>query len=225
MRGIVLAAALLPFALAGCLADPAGSRDVALDRSRIAVQGLAAETVTYDGRTALKLSPADPTVDATGIAVLRGPDFASGTIELDLAGRPCEGIGPGARGFIGIAFRLQGDAPRYECFYLRLTNARCDDQFRRNHSAQYISHPDFPWERLRQESPGAYESYVDLVVGAWTKVRIEVAGTKAKLFVGGSDQPCLIVNDLKLGDTHGAIALWDGPFTIGWFSNLRVKPA
>jgi hypothetical protein len=49
----------------------------------------------------------------------------------------------------------------FECFYLRPTNGRADDQVRRNHSVQYISFRGFPWYRL--ESPEKYESYTDLV--------------------------------------------------------------
>jgi len=33
----------------------------------------------------------------------------------------------------------------------------------------------------------------------------------------------LIVNDLKLGETHGPIALWTGSDSEGYFSNLSVK--
>jgi hypothetical protein len=35
-------------------------------------------------------------------------------------------------------------------------------------------------------------------------------------------QPCLIVNDLKLGETHGQVALWTGSNTEAYFSNLTV---
>jgi hypothetical protein len=83
--------------------------------------------------------------------------------------------------------------------------------------------PDFPWYRLRKESPGVYESYVDLETGVWTKMKIVVSGTKAQLYVNGAEQPCLIVNDLKLGDPHGQIALWAHATTDGYFSNLTVR--
>jgi hypothetical protein len=112
----------------------------------------------------------------------------------------------------------------YEAFYLRPTNGRADDQLRRNHSTQYISHPDFPWDRLRREHPGVYESYVDLVPGEWTKIRIVVSGEKARLFVHGAEQPVLIVNDLKHGQSRGRVALWIGNGTEAWFSNVVVKP-
>jgi hypothetical protein len=42
-----------------------------------------------------------------------------------------------ARGFAGIAFRVQPDLRTYDAFYLRPTNGRADDQVRRNHAAQY----------------------------------------------------------------------------------------
>ena len=88
------------------------------------------------------------------------------------------------RGFVGIAFRVQPNGSQFECFYLRPTNGRAEDQLRRNHATQYISHPDHSWHKLRQENPGVYESYTDLVPGEWTRIKIEVAGTHAKLYVG-----------------------------------------
>ena len=126
-----------------------------------------------------------------------------------------------ARGFIGIAFRVQGDG-RYEYIYLRPTNGRADDQIRGNHSTQYSSYPDFDFARSRQEAPEKYESYVDLQPGVWTKYKIEVEGRRARLYVHGAEQPCLIVNDLKLDPRDGGVALWVGPGTEGYFSNLNI---
>ena len=131
----------------------------------------------------------------------------------------------GARGFVGIAFRLQNDLKTYDAFYLRPTNGRADDQERRNHSVQYIAHPDWPWFRLRKETPAKYESYVDLVPGAWTKIKIEVRGDRARLYVHGQEQPTLIVNDVKSGaQARGAVALRIGPGTVAHFRNLSVEP-
>lgn len=76
---------------------------------------------------------------------------------------------------------------------------------------------------MRKDYPEKYESYVDLVVGEWTKIRIEIEGNKAKLYVHNNAQPTLIVNDLKLGaENHGSIGLWVGPGTEAHFSNLEV---
>jgi hypothetical protein len=93
-----------------------------------------------------------------------------------------------------------------------------------NHSTQYCSHPDFPWFKRREESPGGYESYTDLVPGEWTDIKIIVSGMRAELYVNGAQQPCLIVNDLKLGESKGQIALWIGAGTEAHFSHLVVKP-
>jgi len=147
--------------------------------------------------------------------------FRDGVIEVDLAGQPAAGAFAAARGFIGIAFRVQGDG-RYEYIYLRPTNGRADDQIRRNHSTQYSSYPDFDFARSRQEAPEKYESYVDLQPGVWTKYKIEVEGRRARLYVHGAEQPCLIVNDLKLDPRDGGVALWVGPGTEGYFSNLNI---
>ena len=46
---------------------------------------------------------------------------------------------------------------------------------------------------------------------------------ESQLYVNGADQPCLIVNDLKLGDLNGQVALWTGSDTEAYFSNLTVK--
>ena len=106
--------------------------------------------------------------------------------------------------------------------YLRPTNGRADDQVRRNHSTQYSSHPNFDFARSRQEAPEKYESYVDLEPGVWTKYKIDVEGRKARLYVHGVEQPCLVVNDLKLEPRAGGVALWVGPGTEGYFSNLKI---
>ena len=158
------------------------------------------------------------------LIVLNGTSFRDGVVELELAGEPGPGAPGQARGFVGLAYRVAADLSKFECFYLRPTNGRADDQVRRNHSAQYIAFPEFPWMKLRKEFPEKYESYVDLTPGEWTKVKIEVRGKKGKLFVHGSPQPTLVINDLKLDGSEGALALWIGPGTVAHFANVRVAP-
>ncbi len=188
---------------------------------RLVGKNVSITPASYKGRSAIQVIAAPTAANATSYAVLKDVSFRDGTIEADLAGQPAAGASDGARGFIGIAFRLQGDGS-YEYIYLRPTNGRADDQVRRNHSTQYSSHPDFDFARSRQEAPGEYESYVDLQPGAWTKYKIEVEGRKARLYVHGAEQPCLIVNDLKLEPRAGGVALWVGPGTEGYFSNLSI---
>ena len=175
----------------------------------------------FKGRTAIQVIAKPDAGNAVSYAVIKDVSFRDGTIEVDLAGQPAGGAFSGARGFIGIAFRMQNDG-RYEYIYLRPTNGRADDQVRRNHSTQYSSFPDFDFARSRQEAPEKYESYVDLEPGVWTKYKIEVEGRKARLYVHGAEQPCLIVDDLKLDPRAGGAALWVGPGTEGYFSNLKI---
>jgi len=187
------------------------------------------EQVTYKGRKALRVTDDAPAGVADGIqlVILNNTEFQDGVIEIELTGEPRANAGEGARGFVGVAFRVNldaaKDAAKYECFYLRPTNGRADDQARRNHSTQYISYPDFPWNRLRKEFPEKYESYVDLVPGEWTKMKIEARGDKARLYVHDGPQPVLVVNDLKQGQGQGRIALWVGAGTVAHFADLRVS--
>lgn len=178
----------------------------------------------YRGRPAIHLVP---TPEAEGsdeamLALLADEPFRDGTIEVDVAGAPRHGAPPDSRGFIGLAFRTGEQGEWSEVFYLRPTNARCDDQVRRNRSTQYACDPDFPWHRLRKESPGEYESYVDLEPAKWTRMKIEVEGTTARLYVDGAEQPCLVVTDLKHGDGEGRVALWAHVETDAYFGAVRV---
>jgi hypothetical protein len=199
------------------LAAPVAAQSVGqLDGKNVSI----AQT-NFKGRSAVQVIAAPDALNAASYAVVKSVSFLNGTIEVDLAGQPAAGAGGGARGFIGIAFRLQGNGA-YEYIYLRPTNGRADDQVRRNHSTQYSSHPDFDFARSRQEAPEKYESYVDLEPGVWTKYRIEIEGRKARLYVHGAEQPCLIVNDMKLEPWAGGVALWVGPGTEGYFSNLKI---
>ena len=184
------------------------------------------ENVTFKGRKALRVSDAAPAGlgDEGRLIVLTNTDFQDGIIEVDLAGEPGPNAGEGARGFVGVAFRVAPDQSRFECIYLRPTNGRAEDQVRRNHSVQYISVPGFPWHQLRKDFPEKYETYVDLLPSEWTKVRIEVRGEKARLYVNGMEQPTLLVNDLKQKQSNGAVALWIGTGTVAHFSNVRISP-
>jgi hypothetical protein len=228
--------AVAPSTVAAPAVAPTGTRSS--DRFALeTVDGLrphnvTVEPTTHDGKRGVRVAISDDArrrmaadEQLEELVVLEGTDFANGVIEAEIAGAPGTNAGEGARGFVGIAFRVQPDLKTYDAFYLRPTNGRADDQERRNHSVQYISHPAWPWNRLRQETPGRYEAYADLVPDAWTPIRIEVRGNKARLYVNGQAQPTLVVNDVKSGEqAHGAIALWIDPGTVAYFRNLRVSP-
>jgi len=200
-------------------APPASAQTV----SQLIPHKVKLESVDYQGKRAVKITEDGEVPNGEAYAVVKDAVFHNGAIAVELAGRPAGSAGGAARGFIGIAFRLQNG--KFEYIYLRPTNGRADDQVRRNHSTQYSAHPDFSFAVSRQQAPEKYESYVDLEPGVWTRYRITVEGTKARLFVHGATEPCLIVNDLKLGDSSGGVALWIGPGTEGYFTGLDIKAA
>lgn len=185
--------------------------------------------VEHRGRPALHLLPLvghEQDSDQEMMAVLTGTDFGDGVIEIDVSGARRAGYATdnasAYKGFVGVSFRVRGDSS--ERFYVRPENARLEDQLFRNRSVQYEASPDAPWNILRQSSPGVYESYADMEAGGWTRLRIEVSGNRARLYVNGASQPALVVNDLKHGTGRGAIALWARISSDAYFSNLRVTP-
>jgi hypothetical protein len=228
---------LLAGAAAGAQGVPAAPDYPITWAAGLRLHNVTAEPVTHAGKRGVRIVtsedaqrrlatlPIDQQSQIERLAVIEGTDFSNGVIEAEIAGAPAPGAPAGARGFVGIAFRLQPNMRTYDAFYLRPTNGRADDQVRRNHSVQYISHPDWTWNRMRQETPKKYETYVDLVPDAWTRVRIEVRGDTARLFVHGQEQPTLLVNDVKSGArSRGAVALWIDVGTVAHFRNVRVTP-
>lgn len=193
------------------------------DAKDVVVHDVTAEPVAYKGRKAMRLTTAGG--DRSGFAVLPGTDFQDGIIEADIALKTTTPPGMRMPGFVGIAFRMRSDASRYELFYLRPGNSGANDQAMRNHSVQYTSEPDNGWERLRREWPSIYESWADLQMETWTKVRIEVKGRGARLYLNGSENPSLIVDGLKGEDLHGSVALWSYSGEEAYFSNVRITNA
>ena len=195
-----------------------------LSLDRLELRNVVAQSSTYQEIPSLAINASgEPDVDDAGrFAVVRSTAFENGTIEVMLTGDTAPDAKPELRGFVGIAFRVSPDGSRFECFYLRPKNGRSQDQLQRNHSAQYISMPGFPWQKLRSETPGKYEAYVDLIPGAWTRVKVQVKGSSARLYVNGAEQPTLVVNDLKQTPATGGVALWVGPGTIAHFANLKL---
>jgi len=115
------------------------------------------------------------------------------------------------------------DNSGFESIYIRPTNGRAEDQFRRNHSTQYFSYPDYKFDRLRKEAEGKYESYADMGLNEWIKMKIVVKNAQAKLYLKDNPQPALIVNDLKLGPAaSGAIGLFVDTGTDAFFRNIKV---
>jgi hypothetical protein len=205
-----------------CLAAPARAQSVdsldvtALGRDpRWKIVGRTATVVDIKGKHALKLSEGP----GMGVAWLDGYDFANGDIEVDILGRsqPVQGS------FVGIVFRVV-DAQTHDAVYFRPFNFRAADSTRHSHAVQYVSHPAWPWQKLRTERPGAYEQPVipEPDGDEWFHVRIVVERPKVRVFANGGAEPCLVVDELT-DRTHGSLGLWVGEGAGGHFANLRVK--
>ena len=224
-RTLILAIPLLALPVLVCAAGPA--RRIAIENNAgLELVRVAATPIDYKGQKALQLVGVSDGSDGDQVALVKDLDFKDGTIEVDLAGVPGPAASNTARGFVGVAFRAAPHAAAIDCFYLRPTNGRADDQERRNHVTQYISHPEWTWSRLRKETPSRYESYVDMVPNTWTRIKIDVSGARASLYVHDQPQPVLIVNDVKTGaQGRGGVGLWVGSGTVAHFRNVRVQPA
>jgi hypothetical protein len=196
------------------------------DTSRLQPRNVIVAATHYRDSDAVEVRQSGPYrgPDVDTFAFVAGLDFHDGTIEVDVAGSILPGANSNVRGFVGVAFRVDPETFACEGLYIRPTNGRADDQVRRNHATQYFSYPGYDFDRLRREAPSKYESYSDLVLDAWTHLRIEVSGATARLYVGAAEQPVLIVNDLKRGaDAHGSVGLFVGIGTDGHFRNLSVR--
>jgi len=238
MKTLTLLCAAVALAFICPALPSAQAKTYALESAQgLRLHNVAAEPATLQGKKGVKVTLSEETAKRMQamaaadqgtleqLAVIEGAEFGNGVIEAEIAGAPAPGASAGARGFVGIAFRLQSDMRTYDAFYLRPTNGRADDQERRNHVTQYISHPDWPWHRLRKETPSRYESYVDMLPGTWTKIKIEVRGDKARLYVHDAEQPTLIVNDVKTGaNATGGLALWLDAGTLAHFRNVSIRP-
>jgi hypothetical protein len=148
---------------------------------------------------------------------IEGSDFKTGTIEVDVRGRD-----EFQRSFVGLAFHGKDDKT-YEAVYLRPFNFRAEDPVRKEHAVQYISLPDYDWQRLRKEFPEEFENPVDasIVPTDWVRLRIVVQGQKLQIYVGATQTPALEVR--KLGQLDGGmVGLW----AVGEseFASLVISP-
>lgn len=186
--------------------------------------GTKIEEVGLNSTVLRVIKTTDPILfDEPTFAKVKECSFTDGIIEVDVKSTLLPDAPAFARGFLGVAFRISEDNDKFEGIYIRPTNGRCEIQLRRNRSTQYFSYPEYKFDRLREEAPGEYESYVDIGLDEWIHLKIEVMGEKAKLYVNNSVEPALIVNDLKHGkNLTGSVGLWVEIGTDGLFKNLNI---
>lgn len=202
------------------------SQNIAFTKDNLEAVGVYMTVENLEKKAVVKVTKdaAVKEFDEPTFVKLRDLTFKDGTIEVKVLSKLLPDAPGLARGFIGIAFHINEDNSRFECIYIRPTNGRADDQVRRNHSIQYFAYPDYKFQRLRKESPEKYESYADMALYEWIRIKIAVNGSHAKLFLNDSKEPSLVVNDLKLGSNEsGAIGLFVDIGTEGYFADLTIS--
>ncbi len=150
-----------------------------------------------------------------GFLKISGINFKNGVIEADVKGSDTP-----QQSFVGIAFH-GADNETYEAVYFRPFNFRNPE--RSGNSVQYIAHPEYPWQKLRTENPGQYESKLnqDLDPDEWFHVRLQILDSEVKVFVNDYEQPTLTVQRLN-NNSGGWIGFWVGNSSDGWFKNLKI---
>jgi hypothetical protein len=169
-----------------------------------------------------KVSVLDETRHSIGltgtIVFLKDVTFTEGTIEIDLKGN--DGM---QQTFPGIIFHAV-DSNTYDGVYFRPFNFQSTDPVRKIHAVQYISQPEWPWHRLREERNGNYEKAVTPAPGPndWFHAPIIVKGKEINVYVNGSKTPSLTVT--KLNDrTTGMFGLMCDGNRPGEFANLVIR--
>jgi retinol-binding protein 3 len=155
-----------------------------------------------------------------GLVWLENSRFAEGMIEFDMRGRDVF-----QRSFVGTAFHAIDDRT-FEAVYFRPFNFKPGDPARAGRAVQYVSHPEYTWQKLRAEKPGQYERSVNPVPdpNGWFHVRVVVTGREIIVYVDGSSEPCLTAESLS-DRREGMIGLMVGNGSGGDFADLRITPA
>src|SRR6516164_5777854 len=89
--------------------------------------------------------------EGDGIAWITGLKMGNGTIEFDVKGKNVM-----QQSFVGIAFHGVNDTT-LDVVYFRPFNFQSLDPARKGHSVQYVSLPQYDWQRLRTSFPNKYE--------------------------------------------------------------------
>lgn len=124
--------------------------------------------------------------------------------------------------FAGVAFRVV-HAQTHDAVYFRPFNFRSEDPARRAHSVQYVSDPEWPWDRLRSRHPGEYEKAIVPAPDGdeWFHARIAIERRQVSVYVNGAATPALTVKELS-DRSSGSVGVWVGEGSGGSFANLRV---
>jgi hypothetical protein len=155
-----------------------------------------------------------------GVAYLTGVEFSNGAIEVDIRGKDVQ-----QQSFTGVVFHGV-DGKTYDAIYFRPFNFKTEYAGRRMPAVQYVAHPTYTAQKLRDQHPGKYEQAVDPAPAPddWFHARVVVASPEVSVFINGASQPCLVVTQLS-DRKKGLVGLWGAGGVGGDFANLKIIPA
>ena len=135
--------------------------------------------------------------DENTYAKLVDSSFHNGIIEVKMLSRLLKEAPDFARGFIGIAYRINEDDTKFESFYVRPTNGRqCDDSVRKQHGCQYFSYPTYTFAYFREHGITKYENQVDIDLNEWISLKAVIEDEKAAFYLNDDLQPLLVVDQM-----------------------------
>ncbi|MGB8951467.1 MAG: SMP-30/gluconolactonase/LRE family protein [Candidatus Aminicenantales bacterium] len=162
--------------------------------------GPATRVEEFLGRKALTLS---------GTAFLKDVVFENGIVEVDLAFK--EGTI-----FPTIIFRAQDEA-NYEEFYVRPHKSGQPDALQYTPVFNGLS----AWQLYYGEG---YTRAWTFSPNTWIHIKLEIAGTQARVFIGGAPNPALVINDLKRGRSKGRLGLKvTGTIGLSYFADFTYR--
>lgn len=211
-------------------------QQLTLGKQTFELKNVTGSIVDFQGKKVLKIErdlktlPFDvnnleKTVDDRHYArLLDLDDFENGTIEVKMYSQLQNPAPyPGIAGFIGLYFRIKEDDSAWESIYVRPKVGRVNNQMFRNHTVQYFSYPDFKFQTLRDKFPaGSYEGSAPVSLNEWIKMRIEVNGEMAEMFINDAKYSTFVVDKMLGSNKKGFVGLYVDIGTIGYFKDLKV---
>jgi len=162
--------------------------------------------------------------DENTYARLNDFSFHNGIIEVKMLSRLLPDAPELARGFIGIAYRINENDSEFESFYVRPTNGRnCTDPIRRTHGCQYFSYPGYTFAYFREFGISDYEAMVDIDLDEWISLKAVIEDEKATFYINDMETPVLVVDDMKHGKgDRGAVGLFVDIGTEAFYRDLKI---
>lgn len=186
----------------------------------------AVENTQLDGENVLRVVKAEKIMefDENTYAKLTDLKFHNGIIEVKMLSRLLDDAPDFARGFIGIAYRINGDDSQFESFYVRPTNGRqCHDPVRKAHGCQYFSYPQYTFEYFRNHQITKYEAPVDIDLNEWISLKAVIEGAHGEFYINDMTKPILVVDDMIHGsELSGNIGFFVDIGTEAFFKDLKI---